>query len=114
MSNQRLDSPFLILARDQIHHLHAIRKQSEQQAVINADALAHDAGTRLEPDRADERRRLTRGQPSEHGHRAARQRGPAGVLRRAFDEGDFFGCEFIKLKRAMTSLGEAEDNSPRF
>ena len=39
--------------------------------------------------------RLSRGDEREVW--AARQRGPTGVLRRAFDEGDFLGCELVEF-----------------
>ena len=35
---------------------------------------------------------------------AARQRGPTGDLRRAFDEGDFLGCELVEFIHKFINL----------
>lgn len=70
-SHQNLYFSLQILTRDQVHHLNAIRQQSEQQPEINSNPMAQDAGACFKPNRADKGCRFTRRQASQHRHRAA-------------------------------------------
>lgn len=66
--SQRLEPPIQILPVDEVNQLQPVGPQPEQQPVIRTDSLAHDIRRGFEPQRADERCRLARRQPSGHDH----------------------------------------------